>query len=188
MKKVMYSDMNSLGSLVDVFLQNPAISVGMKKATLFKFWHKASGKKFEKASEAVGLNLKNGKNVLTVACANAAVTSELMMFKSDILKKINDFAIPLGIEIDDIFFSHKIWHDPLYSEKINENMNVIDENPYKEDLTGFDPDKINISEEEIAQIKENIMKNKALSHNQQERLLSSIVYDLKVNKFKNLKQ
>ena len=36
MKKVLYSEMNSLGSLVDSFMQNSAISRGLKKATIFK--------------------------------------------------------------------------------------------------------------------------------------------------------
>ena len=186
MKKVLYSEMNSLGSLVDSFMQNSAISRGLKKATIFKFWGQVVGKKFEKASEAVELAEKSGKIILTAACANAAVTSELIMFKSDILKKINDYSKPLGIEIDDIVFSHKIWKNPKQYAKTDENIQL--ENPYKEDLTGFNPKEITLSEEEISQIKENIMNNKALSQNQQERLLNSIIYDLKVSKFKNLKQ
>ena len=48
MKKVLYSEMNSLGSLVDSFMQNSAISRGLKKATIFKFWGQVVGKKFEK--------------------------------------------------------------------------------------------------------------------------------------------
>lgn len=186
MKKVLYSEMNSCGSLVDSFVKNSNLSQGLKKATLFKFWGNVVGKKFEKLSDAVGINSTGGKNILVVACASAAVMSELTMFKSDILKKFNAFSQPLGIEIDDISFSHKIWKSNKPTlESLDKTISV---NPYKEDLTGFNPDDFVLTEEEISQIKENVKENKALSPQQQERLLNSIIYDIKVNKFKTQKQ
>lgn len=185
MKKILYSDLNTLGNVMDSVLSTPALRDGMKKATLFKFWAKTAGKKFENVSEIVSLNMRNGKAVLTVACAGAAVTSELSMYKSQLMKKMNTYANPLGIEIEDINFSHKIWKSEPSQESFQGNVVLQEENPYKEDLTGFDPEKIEIDEEEIASIKENILKNKALSQFQQKRLLNSIIYDLKVQKFKS---
>lgn len=181
-KNILYSEMNSLGSVLDSFMQNSAIKNGMKKATLFKFWSKVVGKKFENVSEAVSISNRSGKIILTVACASAAVTGELMMFKLQLLNKFNTFSKPLGVEIEDINFSHKIWKN----NNSEENQNELTENPYKEDLKGFDPEKIEISDDEILVIKNNILKNSALSDSQQQRLLKSIIYDLKVQKFKSL--
>lgn len=183
MKKIHYCDMDALGSVMDSVLQNPVLRRGMKKATLFKFWAKIAGKKFENVSRIESLNSRNGKAVLTVACSNAAVTSELLMYKTQLLKKMNTYANPLGIEIDDINFSHKIWKQETSEPTFEGNVTVLTENPYKEDLTGFDAEKIKISDEEISAIKENISNNKALSSDQQERLLNSIIYDIKVQKF-----
>lgn len=183
MKKILYSEMDSLGSVVDIFLQNSNLKSGMKKATLFKFWKQVVGKKFETVSEISTLNEKAGKTVLTVACANAAVTGELMMFKSQLLKKINNFANPLGIEIDDIIFSHKIWQIESSSNTFANNVKVQTENPYKENLDGFNPEEIEIDNEQIELIKTNIEKNSALTQQQKDRLLKSIINDLKVQKF-----
>lgn len=185
MKKILYSEMNPLGNLVDSVLQNPRVRDGMKKATIFKFWAKTAGKKFENVSEIAGLNTSGGKTVLTIACASAAVTSELMMYKAQLIKKMNTFANPLGIEIDDINFSHKIWKSE--NNQIVYDVKIQETNPYQEDLTGFNPDEVEVAEEELSAIKENISNNKALSPQQQERLLNSIIYDLKVRKFKELR-
>lgn len=183
MKKILYSDLNALGNIVDSVLQNPKLKDGMKKATLFKFWPKTVGKKFENVSEIVSLNSTNGKTLLTIACASAAVTGELMMYKNQLLKKLNSYANPLAIQIDDINFSHKIWKSE--TNQIVYDVKLQEDNPYKEDLTGFDPDSITIDEDELSSIKENILSNKALSPQQQERLLNSIINDLKAQKFKS---
>ena len=80
--------MNSLGSVMDSLLQNPVIRSGMKKSTLFKFWDKVVGKKFEGRTKISSLNNMGNKNILVVACENAVVTNELMMYKSKLLQKI----------------------------------------------------------------------------------------------------
>ena len=185
MKKLVYSEMNPLGNIVDSVINNSSLKIGLKKATLLKFWTKTAGKKFEKVSEISKLMQKpDGKYILFVACANSSVTAELTMFKSQLIKKMNTFALPLGIEIEDINFSHKIWQSP--EEKINENeFKLLDENPYKENLTGFSPDEIQLEEDEVNEIRNNIENNKALSPEQKKRFFNSIVNDLKVQKFLN---
>ena len=180
MKKVLYSDMSSLGSLVDSFMADTPFHDEVKKSTFYKFWPKIAGKKFENSSEISGFMSKNGKNILLVSCKSSVVTSELTMFKNQILEKSNTFANPLGIKIDDINFSHKSWKNANNS---NQERLILDENPYKEKLEGFDPDRVEIDKSEIESIKKNIEKNKALDSAQRERLLNAIIYDLKVQKF-----
>ena len=183
MKKILYSNMDSLGSIMDGVVNTPQLKKGIKKATLFKFWGKVVGKKFENISEIASLDNINGKNVLTVACANSAVTSELIMFKSQLIKKMNTFSMPLGIEIHDMNFSHKIWKTEAPKESFIGNVKIQTENPYKENLEGFNPDEIEVNKKEINEIKANIEANSVLSAEQKERLFNSIVKDIKIRKF-----
>lgn len=181
MKKILYSDMNSLGNIVDDFLQNPKFREGMKTSTLFKFWSQVVGKKFEKVSKAEALTCNNGKYILIVACSSAAVTSELSMYKKQLLNKINAYSKPLDIEIFDIHFSHKIWQSE--KDSVEHKFVLQEENPYKENLEGFNPDNIELNDEEIAVIRRNIEDNRVLSAAQKERLFNSIVQDIKIQKF-----
>ena len=183
MKKILYSEMSSLGSAMESLLQNPVIRSGMKKSTLFKFWDKVVGKKFEGHTKISSLNSIGNKTVLVVACESAVITNELMMYKNKLLQKINEYSNPLGIEIDDINFSHKIWEQENSLDKVNSQVAIQEVNPYKEDLTGFAPDEIELDPDEVEAIRLNISKNNALNFEQQERLFQSIVKDLKVQKF-----
>ena len=184
MKKILYSEMDSLGVVMDSILKNPALQKGVKSATLFKFWNKVVGKKFEKVSTPISLSKKFNNYILLVACESAVVSSELMLYKTQLIKKFNTFSKPLEVEISDICFSHKHWKTENKSS-FEYKAQVLNENPYKEDLTGFDEGCIEISEEEIKKIKENVYSNKALTKEQQERLLKSIIRDIKVQKFLN---
>ena len=134
-KEFFYTDFNSLGNIVNTVIQNSNLRQGVKKATVFKFWSKVVGKKFEKHSKIEAINQQN---VLIVACANSAVSSELTMFKSDIIKKFNTYANPLDINITDINFSHKIWrHSSQEQEKTTEEITteeVTTEAPLTEGL------------------------------------------------------
>lgn len=177
-KEILYSDFNSVDNILGSVFQNSNLKQGMKKATVFKFWSKAAGKKFEKYSKAVSLNQSN---VLTIACANAAVSSELLMFKSDILKKINQYAVPLGIEIEDINFSHKSWKTGSASE--NTANYEEPKNPYSPDLSNFDPDKVELDPAEIEAIRNSVDKNNFASIEQREKMFNAIILNLKTQKY-----
>lgn len=185
MKKILYSNMDTLASIMDNVVNTPQLKTGLKKATLFKFWGKVVGKKFENVSKILGLDNINGKTILTIACANAAVTSELMMFKQQLIKKMNTYSTPLGIEIEDMLFSHKVWKTDAPKDSFVGNVKIQTENPYKENLEGFNPDEIEVDEKEINEIKSNIEANSALSPEQKERLFNAIVQDIKIRKFLN---
>ena len=178
-KEFFYTDFNSLGSVMNSVLQAPNLRQGMKKSTAFKFWGKVVGKKFEKYSKIESLN---NDNVLVVACANASVSSELTMFKNDILKKFNFYANPLGIEVLDIKFSHKIWK---VEKAGSQELSAEEKNPYKPDLSGFNPDDIVLDEEEIESIKNSVMNNKFASQEQRQKMFDAIILDLKTQKYIN---
>lgn len=173
------SDFSTVESVMSSVMQNSNLRQGIKKASVFKFWAKAAGKKFEKYSRAEGIN---ANNVLTVACANASVSSELTMFKADLIKKINQYSMPLGIEIEDIHFSHKIWKKPSL-ESENPNVNPEPPNPYKRDLTGFNPDEIELDSDDVEAIRNSVSNNKFASPEQREKMFNAIILDLKVQKF-----
>ncbi len=175
-KKINYCEMSSLGGVLDSFLKESNLKQGLKKTTLFKFWPKIVGKKFEDVSKIYGITQND---VLVVACANSFVTSELTMFKPTLLKKIRQYAQPLDIEIADINFSHKIWQNSFGVEQIQEEV----KDPNKPDLTGFNPDEIELDENEVAAIKSSVEKNTFASLQQRENMFNTIILDLKIQKF-----
>lgn len=175
-KEFFYTDFNSLGNIVNSVVQNTNLRQGMKKATVFKFWPQVVGKKFEKYSKIEALN---NQGVLLVSCANSAVSSELTMFKSDILRKINVYANPLGIEIIDINFSHKIWKKDAETSYVVEDA----KNPHKKDLTGFNPENIDLDDDEVSAIRDSVMNNKFATEEQRKKMFDAIILDLKAQKF-----
>lgn len=176
-KEILYTDFTSLGNVVSDVLKDKKLQQGIKRASFFKFWGKIAGKKFEKYSKPDSIT---PSNVLVIACANAAVCSELTMFKQTILKKTKTYADALGIEIKDINFSHKIWKSQE-KEEINEYKEP--ENPYKKDLTGFNPDDITLDPDEVEAIKRSVNNNTFATPEQRKKMFDAIILDLKIQKF-----
>ena len=84
MKRILYSGLENIGDVVNSIVKDTDLQNGIQKSMLFKFWGKIVGKKFEKITRPVSIN---NKGELIVACANSMVTSELLIFKTDIQKK-----------------------------------------------------------------------------------------------------
>lgn len=176
-KEILYTDFTSLGNVVSDVLKDKKLQQGIKRASFFKFWGKIAGKKFEKYSKPDSIT---PSNVLVIACANASVCSELTMFKQTILKKTKTYADALGIEIEDINFSHKIWKSQE-KEEINEYKEP--ENPYKKDLTGFNPEDITLDPDEVEAIKRSVNNNTFATPEQRKKMFDAIILDLKIQKF-----
>ena len=172
MKKILYSGLDNIGDVVNSIVKASDLDKGIQRSMLFKFWGKIVGKKFEKITRPVSIN---PRAELIVACANSMVTSELLMFKKDILKKMEPYAKSLNIEISDLVFSHKIWKD----EKDGE---ITDFHTPK--LVKFNPDEIALDDSEISMLRESIEKNTFASKEQREKMLNAIINDLKYQKFK----
>ena len=170
-KEILYSDFNSVENILGAVMKNPKLKQGLKNTTIFKFWPKVAGKKFETPEG----------HVLTVACANAAVSSELLMFKQDILKKMNIYSKPLGVEITDINFSHKIWSSTKNTQQAA--FSIEEKNPYKPDLSNFDPSKIELDPLEVEAIKNSVDNNKFATQEQRKKMFNAIILDLKTQKY-----
>lgn len=174
MKKILYTKFETAGDVLSSVLKNTDLQAGIKKTTLSKFWGKIVGKKFEELSKPVSLN---NQGLLTVACANSFVTSELLMFKPDILKKLEPYAKSLDIYVSDINFSHKIWAP---------ERDLMEEYDYEEKqapkIPGIDYDSIVLDAAEVENIRNCVNNNKFASEEQRERMFEAIVKDLKFQK------
>ena len=177
--EIRYTNFDSLENVMYSVLNQNGLQSGLKKATFFKFWPKIAGKKFEKYSKIVSLN---ERNILTVACANSAVSSELLMYKADLLKKINAYANPLGLEVEDINFSHKLWKNPSEKSDASGPKEEV-KNPYEHDMTGFRPEEIDLEPDEVERIKRSVESNTFATPAQREKMFNAIILDLKAQKF-----
>jgi len=105
MKQVRYSDFEAIEDTIVNILSSPKLAGKLKQYNLSKVWGQVVGKRFEKRSYPAALANK----VLKVACENAQITSELVMSKRLIEEKLKPIAKAIGLDIEDIVFSHKIW-------------------------------------------------------------------------------
>lgn len=176
MKKINYLELDAVADIMGNILNTPKMQYGLKKTTLFQFWDKVVGKKFFEHTKIKDIS----NDILTVATDSAAVTAEMSMFKSDILKKFNTYSKPLGIVIRDINFSHKIWKKEIVNKLEDE---VIDTNPYEPDLSGFDPANIQLEETEVSNIRKSVEKNEFATPEQRERMFNAIILNLKTQKY-----
>ena len=179
MKKILYSDFNDVGSVLDSVIKNSDLQYGIKKSVLTKFWPKVVGKKFENYSRPESLN-RSG--ILSVACANATVTSELTMFKHDILKKLEPYSKSLDLKIVDIAFSHKIWTTGKTEERVEETGETEERSEDKKTFEEINYDEIELDEAEIQTIQNCVNTNKFASEEQRKKMFEAIVRDLKHQK------
>lgn len=107
-KKVLYTDFESIDEAVAQFLKDKNFKRAITKSNLFKFWKKVVGEKFQDNSKPYSMT---GKNVMTVACKNAAVAQELMFRKNKILKELTPYLKSLKLTVKDIRFDVKRWVD-----------------------------------------------------------------------------
>ncbi len=180
MKKILYSEFNQIGGILDSVLKGSSLQSGLKKTTLRQFWGKIVGKKFEKVSKPESIQ----KNLLIVACANSFVTSELTMFKLDILKKLSPYTKSLNIDIKDIVFSHKIWKDETETEN---STNAETQEHFFTDPDSIDYESIELDENELDSIKNCVSRNTFATEEQRKRMYDAIVKDLKYQKYTNEK-
>ncbi len=106
-KNIRYSDFEQIGCTLDSIVASSSLAGKIKKYNLSKVWGQVVGKRFEQRSYPVALVNK----ILKVACENAGVTSELVMSKRLIMQKLIPISKSLGMNIEDVMFSHKIWEN-----------------------------------------------------------------------------
>lgn len=104
----MYDDFSNISDILNANLfSTKKLKLAFKQHTIFSFWGKIAGKKFENSSKPYAI--KNSK--MYVSCADSYVVQELSMYKNYLLKKIEPYAKALDVEISDIIFNYKNWSD-----------------------------------------------------------------------------
>ncbi len=145
----------------------------IKRSTIFSFWGVVVGKKFSKFSRPVSIKSKK----LFVSAKSPVIIQELNLLKDKILKKLNSYSIPLGIEIKDIVFDYKNFSPVKLEDKSNE----IEDKPVF--LNDEDISKVPNDEGFDNSITKNIKKIAFLNDNQKDVLIEKII---KLNKAKKL--
>ena len=106
MKKILYTEFQTVDEIIN----------GLKKSFNFKsqnqtelineIWSKIVSEKILKFTQPLKIN---DLKVLSIACQNAVVANELMLQKNALVKRFNSFSQDYKIEINDMFFSYKLW-------------------------------------------------------------------------------
>lgn len=106
MKKVLYTDFVTTGSLVEELLDKKEIKKAITRSNLYKFWNKVAGKKFAEKSKPYSM-MPGG--VMVIACENAIVAQELTLRKFQLLTKFEPYLKSLKIKVTDLRFDPKRW-------------------------------------------------------------------------------
>lgn len=106
LKKVLYTDFVTTGSLVEELLDKKEIKKAITRSNLYKFWNKVAGKKFAEKSKPYSM-MPGG--VMVIACENAIVAQELTLRKFQLLAKFEPYLKSLKIKVTDLRFDPKRW-------------------------------------------------------------------------------
>lgn len=106
MKKILYSNFDDVGSIINKMLESKELKKAITRNNLYKFWDKVVGKKFSDKSKPFGMY---GGGVMIIACQNSAVAQELLLRKPQILEKFQPYLKSLHLKVNDIKFDCKKW-------------------------------------------------------------------------------
>lgn len=106
MKKIKYSDFESIKDIIQQFDFKYDSSKENNKESFFNEWENIVGQKIASVSRPIELS---EKNFLKISCANSFVANELFMQKQNLLKLIKEKAQELKIEVKDLIFDYKNW-------------------------------------------------------------------------------
>lgn len=106
MKKIKYSDFESVHEIIGKIDLKYDKSIENNKALLFEEWESIIGEKIASLSKPVELS---DKNLLKISCANSFVANELFMQKQNLLILINEKAHEFNLNVRDLIFDYKNW-------------------------------------------------------------------------------
>lgn len=136
----------------------------MKQSTVFSFWNNIVGSKFVNLTKPYSIKYSK----LYVSTKSPVVAQELSLYKNKIIRNINSYSMPLGIEIKDIVFNYK-----------NFTIQAPNAAKTKEDkpewINNSDLSDIVLDENVERKIKENIDKIKFLNEGQKEKFIEKIL-------------
>ena len=145
----------------------------VKQSTIFSFWDNIVGAKFSKFTKPYSIKYQK----IYVSVKSPVVAQELSLYKNKILKKVNSYSQPLGIEIKDIIFNYKNFHssNPIASYG-------VEDKPVFIDSTRLNTVKLSSSTQD--KIKEHVGKIKFLNENQKDKLVSKILSTYQANELR----
>lgn len=109
MEKILYTDFEGIDDIMQaMFGDNELFQKAMRRSNLYKFWSKVVGKPFDTKSKPYGM--MNGTTMI-IACQSAVVVQELTLRKKQIIKKFAPYVKSLRINLKDIMFDVKRWHE-----------------------------------------------------------------------------
>ena len=147
----------------------------IKHSTIFSFWDSIVGAKFAKFTKPYSIKY----NKIYVSAKSPVIVQELGLYKTKILRNINSYSMPLGLEIKDIIFSYK-----NYAADVPETLsNQVEDKPVQ--LSKQEIQSVQISSDVEDKIKSNVEKIKFLNDEQKEKFASKIVSTYKA---KNLQE
>lgn len=137
----------------------------IKHSTIFSFWNNIVGAKFAKFTKPYAIKFQK----LYVSAKSPVLVQELSLYKAKILKNINSYSMPLGIEIKDIIFSYK-----NYAVSIPETMsNFVEDKPIE--ITNSQLEEVKINEQVEQKLKANIDKINFLNDEQKDNFSKKII-------------
>lgn len=141
----------------------------IKHSTIFSFWNNIVGAKFSKITKPYAIKF----NKLYVTAKSPVVVQELNLYKTKIIKNINSYSMPLGVEIKDIIFSYKNFavSNPIVT-------NEVEDKPVE--ITQSQIEGIQIADDVQEKIKNNVDKIKFLNEEQKQKFAEKIVSTYKV--------
>ena len=149
----------------------------IKHSTIFSFWNNIVGAKFSRITKPYAIKY----NKLYVSAKSPVVVQELILYKAKIIRNINSYSLPLGIEIKDIVFSYKIF---AVSNPITDGQ--IEDKPIE--ITQMQIENLKIDNDIKQAIENNVDKIKFLNEEQKARFANKIISTYKVKNLQEEKQ
>ena len=181
MKKI--NETSTIGSLIEnsVFAQalgGEKMRSVVKHSTIFSFWEEVVGKKFFKFTKPYAIKY----STLYVSAKSPIIAQELTLYQKTLIKKINSYSMPLGVEIKKIVFNYKNFDDMTAKKPFDAQ---IEDKPVwinDEQLLNVEVDNGSIEE-----IKKNIEKIRLLNDEQKKTLIKKIIQNQKAKTLQDKK-
>lgn len=148
------------------------LEAGISQLALFNLWSEAVGNRFKNTSKALKLHNK----VLTIATKSPAVTQELTMFRTEILKKLSVLTQNLNLEIKEITFNHKIWAELTKQNQKKEEFSYKKYLPAPSDV---DLLKIELPQSIKEEIESSFVNTENLSEEVKQKIIKTMSDDIK---------
>ena len=144
----------------------------IKHSTIFSFWNNIVGAKFANYTKPYSIKF----NKLYVSAKSPVVVQELNLYKAKIIRNINSYSMPLGIEIKDVVFSYK-----NFAATTPETIAGVEDKPIE--ITKSQLENVEIDFETKETIKKNIDRIKFLNNEQKESFSNKIITTYKAKNF-----